>query len=344
MVWNSIPQSCRLNIGKNKNMKALYLESVNQYPEYKVVPKPWAASDEVLVNMLCASLNHRDLWISKGQYAGIKLPVIPGSCGCGMLGRKRVLIQPGFNWGKSQAFQSAEYRILGMPDHGTFAEWCKVPETMVYKCPAFLSDTEAAALPLAGLTAYRAVFTRGRVKPGDKVLISGVGGGVALFALQFALAAGAEVWVTSGSADKIRRAVAMGAKGGELYSEPDWHKQLVKASGGFDLVIDSAAGEGFRYFTSIVNPGGSIVFYGGTQGVINKLNPQQIFWKQLNIMGTTMGSPEEFKAMLKFVEKNKIRPVVDAIFTLEDGAQAYERMSSAGQFGKIVIQISNGNL
>lgn len=137
-------------------MKALYLEIVQQYPELKEVPKPQTEPGEVLVKMLSASLNHRDLWISKGQYASIKLPVIPGSCGCGLVGKKRVIIQPGFNWGNNQAYQSAEYRIMGMPDHGTFAEWCKVPESMIYKCPSFLSDAEAAALPLAGLTAYRA--------------------------------------------------------------------------------------------------------------------------------------------------------------------------------------------
>lgn len=321
-------------------MNALYLESANAHPVYMTVPDPEPKAGESIIQILAASLNHRDLWIIKGQYAGMKLPVILGSCGCGMHKGKRVLIQPGFNWGEKQTYQSSDYHILGMPVNGTFAEYCRLPETMIYDCPGHFSHEEAAALPLAGLTAFRAVFTRGRLSAGQKVLISGVGGGVALFAMQFALAAGAEVWVTSGSEHKIEKAMKLGASGGVLYSEEDWFKQLKAKTGGFDLVIDSAAGDGFSRFTAMMNPGGTIVFYGGTRGVINKLNPQQVFWKQLNILGSTMGSPQEFQEMLHFVEKHQIRPVVDEVFKLENGVQAFQKMAESSQFGKIVLRIA----
>ncbi len=321
-------------------MQALYLTSLHSYPEYTTVPLPEPVPGETMVQLIAASLNRRDLYISRGKYAGIRLPVIPGSCGCGIVNNQRVLIQPGFNWGNSQSHQSADYHILGMPRNGTFAEWVQVPDHHLYPCPQHLTHEEAAALPLAGLTAYRALFTRGQLNQGQNVLISGIGGGVALMAMQFALAAGATVWVSSGSSGKIARAIDLGAAGGVVYKEQNWQKQLRSEAGLFDLVIDSAGGSQFQFFPGLCKPGGRIVTYGGTAGNIDQLSPQQIFWKQLSISGSTMGSPDEFAKMLSFVDKHAIRPVVDSVFSLEQGKKAYEIMDTSVQFGKIVLNIN----
>ena len=231
-----------------------------------------------------------------------------------------------------------------MPDNGTFAEYLKIEARYLHPKPAHLTFEQAAALALAGLTAWRALMTRALFRPDDKVLITGIGGGVALIALQFAVAAGAEVWVTSGSEEKLQRALALGAKGGVNYREPDWHRTLLAQTGGgrtgyFTVLIDSAAGPGFARLIDVAAPGGRIVFYGGTTGNITDVMPSKIFFKQLNIHGTTMGTGEEFAAMTRFVEANKLVPVIDAIFPLSETEQALRRMDEGKQFGKIVLAI-----
>ncbi|MEM9848649.1 MAG: zinc-binding dehydrogenase, partial [Bacteroidota bacterium] len=275
----------------------------------------------------------------KGLYPGIQLGTILGSDGAGYVGDRKVLINPNINWGTDECVQSAYYQILGTPSDGTFAEYICVAEDRIHDVPKHLSVEQAAALPLAGLTAYRALFTKCQVKAGDRVLISGVGGGVALFACQFAIAAGAEVYVTSSSEEKIQKAIDLGAKGGFLYTQKDWSKGFVEKVGGVDAVIDSAAGDGFADFVRICNPAARICFYGGTRGKINGLNPQVIFWKQLKILGSTMGSDKEFAEMLDFVERHEVVPVVDQIFDLKEGVAAFNLMEKGGQFGKLVLKM-----
>lgn len=320
-------------------MKALVLNNTNQALDFQEVETPRFDKEKSVVHLKAAALNHRDLWIKKGQYAGIKFPTILGSDGAGVCNGRDVIINPGINWSKNTPFQPKDFRILGLPDDGTFAESVSVPPDLLIEKPAFLSWAEAAALPLAGLTAYRALFTKCALQAGEKVLISGVGGGVALFAMQFAIAAGAEVYVTSGDDSKIEKAMTMGAKGGENYKDSDFVKKLQAKIEGFDVVIDSAAGEGFAQFARLTNPGGRIAFFGGTRGNIQNLNPQLVFWKQLSIFGTTMGSAEEFLAMINFMEKHTIRPVIDSVFELHDGNAALDKMESGAQFGKIILSI-----
>jgi NADPH:quinone reductase-like Zn-dependent oxidoreductase len=254
---------------------------------------------------------------------------------------KEVMINPGMNWGDDPAFHSRQFKILGLPDNGTFAEYVKVPAECIYEKPAYLSFEEAAAIPLAGLTAYRAVFTKGKIKKGDKILITGIGGGVALMVLQMAVAAGADVYVTSGSDEKIEKAVKLGAKLGVNYKISEWYKLFQSAVEGFDVIIDSAAGDDFKHFVGLANPGGRIVIYGGTQGPISTLNPQKIFWKQLSIMGTTMGNQTEFREMLTFFEEHQIKPVVDEIYDMKKAEEAIRRMDDGRQFGKIVLNTSH---
>lgn len=321
-------------------MKALVLNNINQPLDYQEVKNLVADKKNRVVTLKAAALNHRDLWITKGQYAGIQFPTILGSDGAGICDGQEVIINPSLNWGKNERFQGPNYSILGLPVNGTFAEEVLVPNANILPKPEHLSMEEAAALPLAGLTAWRVLHTRCQVKKGEKVLISGIGGGVALFVLQFAVAAGAEVWVTSSSDEKIKKAIRMGANAGINYYNTDWDKQLRQQAGGFDVIIDSAAGDQFAKLVGLSNVGGRLGIYGGTLGKINGLSPQLIFWKQMSIHGSTMGSSKEFGQMLQFVAKHEIVPVVDSVFDLADGNDALALMNFGGQFGKIVLRVT----
>lgn len=319
-------------------MKALVLTEANSLPIYQEAADPIPAEGEVIVDIKAAALNHRDVFVTQGKYSNIRFPIILGSDGAGICEGKEVVIYPALNWGEDPRFQGKSFEILGLPRNGTLAEKIAVPANHVFPKPVHLTWPEAAALPLAGLTAYRALFTKGRCKAGDKVLITGIGGGVALFALQFAKAVGAEVWVNSSSDEKIKRAIALGATGGANYKTPDWNKQL-EAAGGFDIVIDGAGGEGFGTVLKLCKSGARVVSYGGTIGVVPNFSPQILFWKQLEVLGSTMGTAEEFGQMLDFVSQHHLHSIVDQVLPLEEGAQAFQRMDAGGQFGKLVVSV-----
>lgn len=322
-------------------MRALLLSEKGKPLSFlKDVSSPKATDNQVVVELKAAALNHRDLWILKGKYPGIKYPVIPGSDGAGMLGGREIIINPASNWGSKVSVQSENFHILGLPENGTFAERVLVAKSKIVAKPDHLTWEQAAALPLGGLTAYRALFTKCQSKRDEKVLISGVGGGVALFACQFAVAAGMKVYVTSGSDEKIEKAIKLGATGGANYRSENWAKNLASQADGFDVVIDSAGGEGFANLVKLCHPAARICIYGGTKGLLNEVSPQLIFWKQLSIFGSTMGTNEEFSQMVNFVGKHKIVPIVDSVFELKDGNKALEKMEKGLQFGKIVLKIS----
>ena len=321
-------------------MKALVLVGKDQPLSYQDVPNLEKLEGHSIIKLKAAALNHRDVWILKGQYGGIKYPSILGSDGVGIdENGKEVIINPTINWGENPKAQGKDFRILGLPDDGTFAEYMRIETANVVAKPKHLTFEQAAALPLAGLTAYRALFTKCAAKAGEKVLISGVGGGVALFALQFAVASGCEVWVTSGSDEKIEKAKNMGAKGGFNYRTEGWAKDATAQTGGFDVIIDSAAGAGFADLVKVCKAAGRICFFGGTTGAITGVSPQIVFYKQISIFGSMMGTAEEFSKMVKLVSKYKIVPVVDSVFDLKDGNEALKRMDEGKQFGKIVLTI-----
>lgn len=314
------------------------------------MPTPNAA--QVLVRMKAAALNHRDEWIRKGQYGKLRYGAILGSDGCGIIDAigvkeheslrehilgKEVIINPSLAWGANPRVQDRAYHILGMPTDGTFAEYCCVPVENLHPKPKHLSDSEAAALPLAGLTAYRAVRTHGEVMRGQNVLVTGIGGGVAQFAVQFALALGANVWCTSGDDAKLQRAREMGVHGGINYKSKDWHKTLLGAAGEFDIIIDSSVGDSIDALLGLLTFGGRYVFYGATNGRPSSLNVQMIFWKQLRLQGSTMGNNTEFAEMLAFVEEKNIVPVVDSVRSFHDITSAFDAMARGEQFGKLVV-------
>jgi zinc-binding alcohol dehydrogenase/oxidoreductase len=330
-------------------MKAIVLQGINQSLKMLDVEVPHLSPNEALIKIKASAFNRRDWWIKQGKYAGLKFPIILGSDCSGIVDAvaddadkiwigKEVIINPSLNWGENENFQSANFQILGLPKNGTFAEFVKVNVSQLHKKPQFLSFEEAAAIPLSGLTAYRALFTKARLQKGDNVLIAGAGGGTATFAILFSVAAGANVYVTSGSNDKIDKAIKLGAKAGFCYKDVDWDKQLLKCVKGLDVIIDSALGDGFSKYPHLANPGGRIVFFGGTTGNIPELNGRPIFWKQLEILGTTMGSPKDFETMISFVNQHKIKPVIDTIFRMDDAEKAINKMNEYEQFGKIILR------
>ena len=335
-------------------MKAAIIEGKDLPIVIKEVEKPVAGINEVVVQIKAAALNHRDVFVQQGKYPGIIWPVIPGSDGAGVvvtIGEgvssdwldKEVIINPGHNWGSDERFNSLNFKILGMPDQGTYAEFVKVEAKYLVPKPAHLSFEEAAALPLAGVTGWRALMARAALQTGERVLITGIGGGVALFLLQFAVAAGAEVWVTSGSDDKIEKAIALGAKGGVNYKDPNWSKTLLAAAGAdrsgyFDVIIDSAGGASFNKLIDVATIGGRICFFGGTTGNITDIVPAKVFFKHLSILGSTMGSEKEFSEMIAFVNQHQIKPIIDKVFPLAEAESALRRMDAGTQFGKIVLR------
>lgn len=332
-------------------MQALVLQSTATPPVIENRADPEAGPGEAVVRLEAAALNRRDYWITQKLYPGIRTPVILGSDGAGVIEAvgagvdsdrvgEEVVIQPGFGWGEQATAQGRDYHILGTPEDGTLAERMAIDAGHLYPKPSHLSFEEAAALPVAGVTAYRALFPQGGLQAGETVLVTGAGGGVAVFAIQLAVAAGAEVWVTSSSSEKIARAGELGAQGGFDYTAEGWKKSCADQAGPVDLAIDGAGGPGYAALIDLAASGGRIVNYGATAGKPESLDLFKVFWKQLRLQGSTMGSPEDFQAMLTFVEQHGLRPVIDRVEPLENGPAAIASMADSGQFGKIVIRFS----
>ncbi|MDQ3141879.1 MAG: NAD(P)-dependent alcohol dehydrogenase [Bacteroidota bacterium] len=321
-------------------MKAYHIIEVNGDLIEIETLRPEEKKHFSIIKIDCCALNHRDVWIQNGKYAGLKYPIIPCSDMSGTLNGKKVIVNPGLYWGIDPKVQSSEFEILGLPSPGSLAEYISVPDEHIFEYPVFLDPVHAAALPLAGLTAYRALFTKTEPIKQEKILITGIGGGVALMLLQFSLASGLECYVSSSSDEKIDKALKLGAKAGFNYTTFEWEKAAQKISGGFDIILDGAAGSHTGKLIKLCKPGARICFYGGTDGNMMDLSPQQIFWKQLKIFGSTMGTNEEFKAMLHFVAKHKISPVVDEVYPFSKVNNAFKKMASGQQFGKLVVKVS----
>lgn len=331
-------------------MRALVLTRPG-HVEIMDVPKPVLASGEVLIKMKSAALNRRDEWIREGKYPEIKFGVILGSDGCGVVEEvfdeintpwigQEVVINPNNNWGDDPEVQSGRYHILGMPSNGTFAEYIKVPVDRIQHKPVHLGHQQAAALPMAGLTSYRALFRKGNLREGQNVLISGFGGGVAQLAFLFAIARGANVYVTTSSDEKLEKAIKLGAKGGYNYKRENSFKDLWKTKGGFDLILDSAGGDQVNSFIKILRPSGKLVFYGASNGLPSGIDLYRMFWKQLALVGSTMGNDREFVDMLQFVTDHKIVPLIDSIRPFDKIVSAFRDMGERTRAGKMVIAIS----
>ncbi len=342
-------------------MKACFIESYGDSSVLKVgnLPAPDLKRNEVLVELHAAALNHLDIWVRMGRPGdSLSMPHIIGSDGAGIVRRigpdvrripetAEVLLNPGVPCGRCDACyagdhsQCESYGILGLSRPGTFAQYVAVPEEQVYRKPTYLSFEEAAAFPLTFLTAWRMVVTKGAVKPGQMVLIHGIGGGVAQAALQFALMAGAETIVTSSIREKLDKAIQMGAHHTILYTEESVEKYvwLITAGKGVDLIVDTVGAKTMDMNLDMVCKGGCIVLCGVTSGAQAEINLQKLYWKQVQLLGSTMGTAGEFKQMLDAICHHNLKPVIDSVYPLDEVRIATEKMESGSQYGKLVLTI-----
>ena len=308
------------------------------------VEEPKPEDGEVVVELRAAALNRRDTAVRRGAYGDFDLPLVLGSDGAGV---KRdtgddVVVFPSLRWGEREDVAGDGFGILGGPEDGTYAELVKVPAENVYPKPSRLSWEEAAALPLAGLTAYRALFARARLQAGETVLVLGAGSGVATFTVQLARQADARVLVTSSSAEKIARARDLGAEAGVDYTEADWTEEVRGLTGGagVDVVLDSV-GTTWADSLRCLRKGGRAVVFGATGGGEATLDVRPFYLSHLSLLGTTMGSPRDFEGLLVAVERGDWTPVVDTVRPLAEAGAAHERMERGEQFGKLVLSVGD---
>lgn len=343
-------------------MKAAIIREHGEVDALEVadIAEPKPAAGEVLVKILCAGLNHLDIWVRKGRPgASLQMPHVMGSDAVGVVeaighGVKdvkagdEVVVYPGLGCGQCDACHRGEvslcpsFGIVGFQRPGTFAEKVVLPAGNVYPRPAHLSDEEAGGFVLTYLTAWRMLMTRAETKPGDRVLIHGIGGGVAVSALQLAKYAGAEVIVTSSSDEKLARAAEMGADAGINYRKEDVAERVRELTGGrgVDVVIDAVGAATWPINLTVVRKGGRVVLCGITTGAVAETDLQLVYWKQLTLMGSTLGSAADIHQMLRAVEVGGLRPVVDEVFPLEAVQEATKKMEAGKQLGKLVLKVS----
>ncbi|MBI1320300.1 MAG: zinc-binding dehydrogenase [Candidatus Hydrogenedens sp.] len=342
-------------------MRAVYIEANGGIEQLRTgdLPKPQPGPGEVLVAVRAAALNHLDIWIRKGR-PGLTLsfPHVLGSDAAGTIAETgpgvsqvqvgdEVVINPGIScmrceWClRGEQSECASFGILGAARQGAFAEYVVVPEVNVQSRPAHLSWEEAAALPLAHLTAWRMLFSRGQLRSGETVLIHGIGGGVAIAGLQLATAAGASVIVTSSSEDKLQRAAELGAAQGINYASANVAERVAELTGGrgVDLVLDTVGASTWPLNFQVARKGGRIVHCGVTAGATVEANISALYARHLTVMGSTMGSQEDFRRLLRFVGSTGLRPVVDSAVPLEEAVAQQTRMEQGGQFGKLVLTV-----
>jgi NADPH:quinone reductase-like Zn-dependent oxidoreductase len=301
---------------------------------YEDVPDPVPRDDEVLVELRAASLNHLDVWIRKGL-PSVPKPRILGADGAGVVAgtETRVVINPGIMSG-------GKIHIVGETMDGTHAELIAVPRDSLHPIPDSLSFEDAAAFPLVFVTAYRMLVTRARVQEGEWVLIWGIGGGVATAALSIAKSLGAKVAVTSSSDEKLSRARELGADLGINHTTGDVVATVKDATGGGAHVIVDDVGEAtWKRTLEAARAEARIVVCGATTGPNPPAALHRLWWKQLSILGSSMGTPEDFQGAFDLVVAGKALPVVDRVYPLADTRAAHERLEAGEQFGKIVLSI-----
>ncbi|MHC4594913.1 MAG: zinc-binding dehydrogenase [Planctomycetota bacterium] len=317
-------------------MKAVVIQEHGGLDRVEIdrVSEPEPAEDEVILKVHSAGLNHLDIWVREGRPGlDVSMPHVMGSDAAG------VVIAVGAN---VRNVNIGDEVILN-PGLSTFAEQVAVPARNVFPKPSHMNFDEAGTFVLSYLTAWRMLMTRARLKPGQTVLIHGIGGSVALCALQLAKLAGAQVTVTSSTDEKLDRAGQIGADHTINYKAVDDVAQCVRdvTSGrGVDIVIDTVGAATWPVDFSAVRRGGKIVLCGVTSGPQAPTNLQMLYWNQLTVLGSTMGSDEDFRQMLKAIRAAKLKPVIDSVVPLEDVRDAMGKMEAGKQFGKIVLRVS----
>jgi len=331
-------------------VRAMLLERPGDPPRFVAsdLPDATPGAGEVAIDLRAAALNRRDWWIwrrkdgPRGALLGSDGAGVVCAVGAGVTDVRlgdEVVVNPALGWQDGEDAPGEGFEILGHPSRGTFATRLVIGAANVAPRPARLSWSESAALPLAGLTAWRACVTLARAGPGRTLLVTSAGSGVSTFAVQIAAALGARVYVTSGTTAKLERARALGAAGGVLYRDPAWPAQLRElVGGGVDAAVDSY-GDWSALMASL-RPGGTIVSFGDTGASTASVSIADLFGGWKRIWGTTMGSPREFAAMLEHAAGAAWHPVVDSVYPLSEIAEAAARLDAPGRFGKVVLEIA----
>jgi len=299
---------------------------------YEDAPDPEPRDGEVLIRLHAASLNHLDLWIRKGL-PSVPKPRILGADGAGVRvdTGERVVINPGLEHGST-------ITVIGEHMDGTHAELIAVPEENVHALPDWLSFEEAAAFPLVFETAYRMLVTRARLERGEWVLVWGIGSGVSTAALAIAKALGAHVVVTSSSDEKLARASDLGADRVVNHATGDV-VAAVKDVGGADVVVEHVGEATWKTSLQVAKPMGRIAVCGATTGPNPPAQLHRVWWKQLTILGSTMGTRADFAAVYELVKDRRVKPTIDRVFPLSEARAAHERLEAGEQLGKIVLTI-----
>lgn len=344
-------------------MKAAFINEHGNLDQIQVgeVEVPKIGPNEILITTKYAALNHLDIFVVKG-WPGLKIsmPHILGADGSGIVEETgsevttlikgdKVTINPGLSCGKCKACLSGnqlfckQFSILGEFQAGTYAQYFKIPEINALKIPNNFSLDYAAAAPLTFLTAWRMLTTKANLKRGEYVFIHGAGGGVASAAIQIAKLFGATVFVSTSSLEKIEKAKQLGADYAVNYKEmKDFTKfvyiELTKRHG-IDVVIDSVGMATFPISIRLLRPGGRLITCGVTSGPFTKIDLTNIFWKHLEIKGSTMANQVEFRDVMEFVFKGDITPVIDKIFPFEEAKEAERYLEEGNQFGKILLKM-----
>ena len=324
-----------------------------------LTPPELRAADDVRIRMRAAALNHLDLFLLRGL-PGVTItpPWVLGADGMGVVESvgsavtsvkvgDTVVINPGISDRTCEYCLAGEqplclrFGILGEHHPGTMAELVVVPATNVLPVPADSDPVTAAAFTLATLTAYRMLVSRAHVHKAERVLIWGIGGGVAIACLQIAKLLGAHVTVTSGSDDKLARAVALGADDTINHRGIDVGREIRARTGkkGVDVVVDSVGEATWSQSLGALGRRGRLVTCGGTSGPMVTTDVRKLFWNQWSILGSTMGNDQEFAAVVDHFRAGRLLPPIDRVYDLTDGRAAFERLESAGQFGKVVVRI-----
>lgn len=320
-------------------------------------PDPKIKPNEVLVEVRACALNHLDVWARRGL-PGIEIP-LPHILGNDIAGVVRetgdlvtwvksgdeVILQPGVSCGHCTACLAGrdnlcpEYDILGYRRHGGYAELVAAPGANVVPKPANLSWEEAAAVPLVTLTAWHMLVTRAMVQPGEDVLVHAAGSGVGSVGIQIAKLHGARVIATAGADEKLAKAKELGADDTLNYTTDDWPKEVRRLTGrkGVDVVFEHTGAATWPGSIASLKNNGRLVTCGATSGYDARTDLRQVFYRQISILGSFMGSKAELLDALKFVEKGAIRPVVDRVFPLAEARRAHEAMEDRAQFGKLVL-------
>jgi zinc-binding alcohol dehydrogenase/oxidoreductase len=306
-------------------------------------PDPAPRAGWAIVELRAAALNWHDCLVRQGLY-DVRLPRVLGADGAGVRRDtgEEVVILPSLHWGEDERAPGPSWEILGDYTDGTYAELVAVPVANLFPKPPGWSFTDAAALPLAGLTAHRALFARGGLRGGETALILGAGGGVATIAIGLARIAGARVLVTTSTTPKLDQARTLGADGGVLYTEPGWPESIRELSGGdgVDVVIDSV-GSTWPDSLATLRPGGRLVSFGATGSASTEVDVRRFYFAQHTILGTTMGSPRDFAGLLSLVDgAPDWRPVVDSVRPLEEAAEAHAAMERREHTGKLVLSVA----